>query len=98
MDPFSQAASSFTIDGHGCPKWHPPTVPKGGSGLPPKFYEGSSKDNIWNKSLHTKAMNKAESEYLSSIANNDHASQRILEKREQVPLLGQHTACLPTPA
>lgn len=86
LDPFSQAASSFTIDGHGVPKWYPPTVAKGlGSGvLPPKFYEGSSKDSIWNKSLMTKAMNKSESEYLGAIANQEHASQKILADREKV--------------
>ena len=52
--------------------------------MPPKFYEGSSKDSIWNKSLMTKAMNKSESEYLGAIANNEHPSQKILEKREKV--------------
>ena len=68
------------------PKWYPPTIPKDAAPgtLPPKFYEGSSKDSIWNKCLMTKAMNKAESEYLTDIANDQHASQKILGKREKV--------------
>ena len=37
-----------------------------------------------DQSLMTKAMNKSESEYLGAIANNEHPSQKILEKREKV--------------
>jgi len=74
--------SSFKIDGHGVPKWHPPT-----NAGAPKFYEGSSKDNIWNKCLMTKAMNAAESDYLTKIATGVHDSQKILQDRDKVCIL-----------